>query len=262
MNPIFPGALAIILYLIGTGAQIVTQGNARRFINFVSVSAVIVHGFANYLAFFTDIGLNLSIYTMLSVTALAVVTIILFSNIRRPVESFFVVIFPIAAICILLQISSERAYLPRDDLSAGLLSHIFFSILASGLLTVLAIQALILSCCNYALRKRNIAFTKKFPPLETIEGLLFEMLAAGLVVLSLSIVTGFIFLEDIFRPGLLHHTLITLAAWLVFSVLLWGRIRKGWRGRTAARLALTGFGLLIVGYFGSKLVLEVILRTS
>ena len=92
MNPIFPGALAIILYLIGTGAQIVTQGNARRFINFVSVSAVIVHGFANYLVFFTDIGLNLSIYTMLSVTALAVVTIILFSNIRRPVESFFVVI--------------------------------------------------------------------------------------------------------------------------------------------------------------------------
>ncbi len=262
MNPIFPGALAIILYLLGTGAQIVTQGNAKRFINCVSVSAVIVHGFSNYLAFFTEIGLNLSIYTMLSVTALAVVTIILFSNIHRPVESFFVVIFPIAAISILLQISSERAYLPRDDLSAGLLLHIFLSVLASGLLTVLAIQALILSFCNYALRHRKLAFVKKFPPLETIEKLLFEMLAAGLIVLSLSILTGFIYLEDIFNPGLLHHTLITLAAWLVFSVLLWGRIRNGWRGRTAARWALTGFGLLIVGYFGSKLVLEVIVRTS
>ena len=129
-----------------------------------------------------------------------------------------------------------------------------------GLLTVLAIQAIFLSFCHYGLRHSKLEFIKELPPLETIEGLLFEMLGAGLLMLSLSILTGFVFLEDIFNPGLIHHTVITLAAWLVFSILLWGRIKNGWRGTTAARWALCGFGLLALGYFGSKFVLEVILR--
>ena len=260
MNPTFPGAIAIALYLIGTGVQIVSQGNSKQFLNLISVPALILHGLTSYLGFYSDLGINLGIYTMLSLTALAVVTIILLSSLHRPVESLFVVIFPIAAISILLQISIDGAYLPRDDISPGLGIHIVLSILASGLLTVLAIQAIFLSFCHYGLRHSKLEFIKELPPLETIEGLLFEMLGAGLLMLSLSILTGFVFLEDIFNPGLIHHTVITLAAWLVFSILLWGRIKNGWRGTTAARWALCGFGLLALGYFGSKFVLEVILR--
>ena len=97
------------------------------------------------------------------------------------------------------------------------------------------------------------------PPLQTMEQLMFEMLWAGLVFLTLSIASGFFFLEDISGPGLIHHTVITLAAWLVFSVLMWGRHQLGWRGAIASRWTLTGFVLLVVGYFGSKVVLEVIL---
>ena len=88
------------------------------------------------------------------------------------------------------------------------------------------------------------------------------MLWAGLIFLSLSIASGFVFLDDIAGPGLMHHTVITLSAWLVFSVLLWGRYQRGWRGSIASRWVLTGFVLLVVGYFGSKLVLEVILGSA
>ena len=93
-----------------------------------------------------------------------------------------------------------------------------------------------------------------------MEALLFEILGAGLLLLSLSILTGFIFLQDIRSPGLIHHTSITMAAWAVFGVLLWGRIKWGWRGAVASRWALSGFALLAIGYFGSKLVLEIILE--
>ena len=86
-----------------------------------------------------------------------------------------------------------------------------------------------------------------------------SLLAAGLLFLTLSIATGFVFLDDLSGPGLVHHTVITMAAWVVFAVLLWGRHQLGWRGAIASRWTLSGFVLLVLGYFGSKLVLEVIL---
>ena len=89
---------------------------------------------------------------------------------------------------------------------------------------------------------------------------MFEMVAWGLAFLTLSIASGFISLHDISGPGLWHHTIITLMAWTVFLVLLWGRYQLGWRGKIASRWALTGFVLLALGYFGSKVVLEIVLQ--
>jgi ABC-type uncharacterized transport system permease subunit len=57
-----------------------------------------------------------------------------------------------------------------------------------------------------------------------------------------------------------HKTVLTLGAWLLLAVLLWGHYQLGWRSKTAVRLTLTGFALLVLGYFGSKLVLELVLQ--
>ena len=54
-------------------------------------------------------------------------------------------------------------------------------------------------------------------------------------------------------------TVLSLVAWAFFAVLLYGRWRYGWRGRLAVRGALAGYALLVLAYFGSKLVLELIL---
>ena len=86
------------------------------------------------------------------------------------------------------------------------------------------------------------------------------MIWAGLTLLSISIASGFIFLDNLFAQHLAHKTILSLAAWTTFAVLLWGRHQLGWRGKTAIRGTLTGFSLLVLAYFGSKLVLEVILQ--
>jgi ABC-type uncharacterized transport system permease subunit len=129
------------------------------------------------------------------------------------------------------------------------------------LLAIAAFQAALLSIGDYELKNRKLAVLRRMPPLQTMESLLFELLWVGLIFLSFSIASGFIFLDDSAdnRGGLIHHTMITLIAWLVFATLLWGRYKLGWRGSLASRWALAGFGLLLIGYFGSKLVLEVIL---
>ena len=69
-----------------------------------------------------------------------------------------------------------------------------------------------------------------------------------------------IFLEDIFAQHLVHKTVLSLVAWCIFAILLWGRHVLGWRGNTAVKLTLAGFVVLMLAFFGSKLVLEVILQ--
>jgi ABC-type uncharacterized transport system permease subunit len=86
------------------------------------------------------------------------------------------------------------------------------------------------------------------------------MIAAGFVLLTLSLVSGFAFLEDMFAQHLVHKTVLSTLAWIVFGALLVGRFRYGWRGRTAIIWTLGGFVILILAYFGTKAVLELILH--
>jgi ABC-type uncharacterized transport system permease subunit len=127
----------------------------------------------------------------------------------------------------------------------------FFSGSETGLMTL----------NRYRLRHRQPGgFLRGIPPLTTMEALLFQMIGAGFVLLTITLVSGLFFLEDFFAQHLVHKVTLSFVAWGVFGVLLWGRWRFGWRGRTAIRWTLSGFAFLVLAYFGSKLVLELILQ--
>jgi ABC-type uncharacterized transport system permease subunit len=259
---IVSGLLACAFYLAATILQtrrMLKGSDLVLAVKGCAAAAIAFHAVTNYRDFTGGSGIDLSLYPMLSLMALSIVTIVVLSSLRRPVDNLFVVIFPIAIVTLLLEVllSSETAI--GSHFSSGILSHILLSIVAYSLITIAAVQALLLSFGDSQLRHHRIALLRNMPPLQTMEHLMFEMLWAGLVFLTLSIASGFLFLEDITGPGLIHHTVITLAAWLVFSVLMWGRYQLGWRGAIASRWTLSGFLLLVVGYFGSKVVLEVIL---
>jgi ABC-type uncharacterized transport system permease subunit len=95
-----------------------------------------------------------------------------------------------------------------------------------------------------------------FAPLETTERLLFGVAGAGFVGLTLTILSGSSFVNDLFEQHLAHKFALSILAWLVFGILLVGRHFKGWRGKRAVRLYLGGFALLCLAYFGSRLILE------
>jgi ABC-type uncharacterized transport system permease subunit len=67
------------------------------------------------------------------------------------------------------------------------------------------------------------------------------------------------FLDDMFAQRLVHKSILSMLAWLVFGVLLWGRYRFGWRGQKALTWTLVGFVVLMLAYFGSKFVVELLL---
>jgi ABC-type uncharacterized transport system permease subunit len=93
-----------------------------------------------------------------------------------------------------------------------------------------------------------------------MESLLFQMIGLGFALLSVTLATGFIYLEDMFAQRVAHKTVLSIAAWIIFAILLWGRLQFGWRGRIAIRWTLGGFVALLLAFLGSKLVLEVLLQ--
>jgi ABC-type uncharacterized transport system permease subunit len=89
-----------------------------------------------------------------------------------------------------------------------------------------------------------------------MEKLLFQSLRIGFYLLTLSLITGFIFIDDFFAQHLIHKTVLSLIAWTIFATLIFGRKVFGWRGKQAIGAIQIGFGLLVIAYYGTKFVLE------
>lgn len=141
-----------------------------------------------------------------------------------------------------------------------LVAHVALSIVSYALLSVAAITAVLLALKDRALKAGARAPLARLPvSIEALESQLFGTIGAGFVCLTLAIFSGLVFVDDLFAQHLAHKTILTLAAWVFFGVLLLGRWRYGWRARTAVRWTLAGFVVLMLAYFGSRLVLETIL---
>jgi ABC-type uncharacterized transport system permease subunit len=153
-----------------------------------------------------------------------------------------------------------RSY--AEDATAGwqLTAHILLSMAAAALLFAAAVTAILLVFLDRRLRTRRIAdLPSVLPPLDALEKLMFRLIAAGFGLLTLALITGFVFVTNLFTQNLVQKTVLSLIAWLLFAVLLIGRWRFGWRGRSAVRWTLSGFAFLTLAYFGSKFVLETLL---
>ena len=89
--------------------------------------------------------------------------------------------------------------------------------------------------------------------------MLFRTIAVGFILLTLTLLTGVLFVEDFLSQHLVHKTVLSVLSWLVFGGLLLGRWRYGWRGVRAVHWTLTAMALLLLSFFGSKFVLELVL---
>jgi ABC-type uncharacterized transport system permease subunit len=204
---------------------------------------------------------NFSFISAASLISLIVALLLLIATLNKPVEKLGIIVFPVAAIMLALELNlPEKPHLLHTH-NWQMSAHILTSIIAFSLLNIAALQAVLLAIQDQQLKSHPPKhFIQSLPPLQTMEALLFQMLGTGLFFLTISLVSGFIFIEDLFAQHLVHKTVLSIVAWIIFSCLLLGRMRYGWRGQTAIRWTLTGFILLLLAYFGSKLVLEIILH--
>src|SRR5258708_27890812 len=155
---------------------------------------------------------------------------------------------------------SGRTYAEENVPGWELTAHILLSMGAAALLFAAAVTALLLVFLDPRLRTRRLAdLPSVLPPLDALEKVMFRLIGAGFALLTLALFTGFVFVTNLFTQHLIHKTVLSLVAWTIFGVLLIGRIRFGWRGRSALGWTLSGFGVLALAYFGAKFVLENVL---
>ena len=142
------------------------------------------------------------------------------------------------------------------------LLHIFSALIATGFLMLAAFQAALVTMADRKLRRHPTRIPAYFPPLQSLEQLLFQFIVLGFLLMSTSLFVAFLFLSEDIVNQPLHKRIFSISAWITFAALLIGHRFWGWRGIIAAKWTIIGFILLSLGYFGSKIVLELILGQS
>jgi len=253
--------LAIAAYLIATGLLIADLGRTQpaRWPWFSAAGAAVLLHAGVHMTAWGSVGADMHFFAALSLVGLgmAVLTAAFASNTRM--TGLGVVVYPLAA----LLLAGYAAYGHRvaEPLDWRLQLHAWSALLAYATLAIAALLAVMLWLQERALRRHQVhSWLRALPPLTELETLLFRTVAAGFILLSATLLTGVLFVENLFAQHLVHKTVLSVLSWLVFGGLLLGRWRRGWRGRTAVRWVLVAMALLVLAFFGSKAVLELVLH--
>lgn len=221
--------------------------------------AIVLHGLYLYLPLFSHDGLHLDIVSAGSQVAWLTALILFATTFTRRVEILALFVLPLAILLLLTDIISPHTT-KSVQITGTLGSHILFSLLGYSTLFLATLQALLLSAQSKQLHNHQPGgLIRSLPALQDMENLLFRLIFTGVILLSAGLLTGFIFLDDLFGKQVLHKTVLSITAWVVYTTLLIGHWRQGWRGRKAILWTIVAFVLLILAFFGSKFVQEVLL---
>ncbi|HSN18085.1 MAG TPA: cytochrome c biogenesis protein CcsA [Gammaproteobacteria bacterium] len=251
-------SLGLLLRLLRAGPAMLREN--RGFTTSTALAAVFIHSVLLFGLLATPHGVDLGYFNALALVGWLMALIGLAVFLKPAFENLGLVLFPLAGMSLLLAELFPHDVLVMSDRNWPLDLHIVTSLLAYSLLGVAALQAAALYLQERRLRQGSAGgVLAALPPLQEMERFLFQLIAAGFVLLTFALLTGLFFVHDLITQHLAHKAALSILAWAIFGVLLWGRWKFGWRGRLAVRWTLIGFISLLLAYFGSKLVLELIL---
>jgi ABC-type uncharacterized transport system permease subunit len=255
--------IAIVCYLLGTALLARGLGSDQRRISLAIWAlpglGIALHIGAHLWAWRIAGGANLHVISALSIVGLGMAMMTWAVGVRGRMAALGVIVFPTAALTAL-----AYGMLGRDEPSTldwRLQLHAWSALLAYATLAMAAVLAVFLWLQERALRQRRfIDWLRALPPLIELEMLLFRTIAAGFVLLTAALLSGVLFVEDLLAQHLAHKTVFSVLSWLSFGALLIGRRLRGWRGTTAVRWTLLAMVFLVLAFFGSNVVLELILK--
>ena len=260
--------LAALLYAICA----VLPSRRRTALSVGTALAWLMHGSALGVDMIGADSLRIGFAIMLSATLWISVAAYWLENRNFALDGLRVLVLPSAAVAVVLPVLFPGSVVPLQGKSALFPWHVAIAILAYSTLTIAAFHAVLMALQESRLHTPSGATQPgwlgttldRLPALLTMERLLFRLIAFGFALLTLTVLSGFVFSEQLFGTPVRwdHKTVFTLLSWALFGVLLAGRAWRGWRGKTALRFTLTGFATLLLAYVGSRFVLEVVLHRS
>lgn len=256
--------IAVLLYLLATGLLIrgLSAGHnvTPRAWLLPAIGAGLLHaGYHASVALGTPGGPDMHFFAALSLVGLGMALLTTLVGARGRWAALGVVAFPLAAV--LLVLYHGHGHEPAKLLGWRLASHAWLALLAYATLSIAALLAMMLWLQERALRLRDFRrWLRALPPMADLEMLLFRTITVGFSLLTLTLVTGVLFVDNLFAQKLVHKTVLSILSWLVFGTLLIGRHRYGWRGGKAVHWTLSAMALLLLAFFGSQFVLELVLQ--
>ncbi len=230
----------------------------------------LLHGGALWVDMVAPGSLRIGFASMLSATLWISVAAYWLENRNFSLDGLRILVLPCAAVAVILPVVFPGSLVPLHGKSSLFPWHVAIAILAYSSLTIAAFHAVLMALQESRLHTHPGArqggwlalMIDRLPALLTMEKLLFRLIGFGFGLLTLTVLSGVVFSEQLFGIAFKwdHKTIFTMLSWALFGALLTGRIWRGWRGKTALRFTLTGFATLLLAYVGSRFVIEVVLH--
>jgi ABC-type uncharacterized transport system permease subunit len=226
--------------------------------------ALVLHAMLVYRGVVVAEGLNLGVANAVSLMVWLTALIYWLAGLAYPgLSGMQGLMAPIALASVLLQWTLPARHIVTYTAEPIFTLHFAIAMLAYALFIVATVHAIVMLAEEKWLHRGVMPpFLKALPPLLEMEALLFRILLAAFILLTLTVVTGVFFSELLFNKPFTfsHKNVFAMLSWLIFGGLLAGHYLRGWRGKKAVRWTLAGFSMLLLAYVGSKVVLEVILK--
>ncbi|GAA0348345.1 inner membrane protein YpjD [Morganella psychrotolerans] len=231
----------------------------RRLALFFAVIALASHGVAIKSQIFQGVGQNLTLLNLGSVVSLMVSVIMTVVAFQGRAWFLIPIVYSFSMINLVLATLMPGEFITHLQASVPLFVHIGLALLSFATLIIAALYAMQLGWMDHQLKNKRLKFTPDMPPLMVIERKMFHITQVGVVLLTLTLATGIVFMDNIFDKDNIHKSLLSMVAWCVYIVLLWGHYHEGWRGKRVIWFNFAGAFILTLAFFGHRLFQEIML---
>lgn len=247
--------LSVLLIMPGLAGK---QQIYARLTLVLAVIALVSHGIALKTLIFVSEGQNLTLLNLGSTVSLLIsiiMTIVAFNG-----RAWFLlpIVYSLSTINLLLATIMPGEFITHLEASVTTFIHIGLALLGYATLIIAALYALQLGLLDYQLKNKKLIFTPDIPPLMVIERKMFHIIQVGVILLTLTLGTGMIFMDNVFNKENIHKAILSICAWVIYLILLWGHFHHGWRGRRVIVFNLIGGFILTLAFFGNRLLLHVV----
>ncbi|EMD1718969.1 inner membrane protein YpjD [Providencia stuartii] len=259
--PVF-AVIAVCTYLFSISlivpGQVRKQPVYRRLALLLAVVALITHAITLKLLIFRGAeGQNLTLLNLGSAVSLLMCIIMTVVAYKGKAWYLTPIVYSFAIINLILSAVMPGEFITHLEGSIPLFIHIGLALLSYATLLIAALYAFQVALIDYQLKNKTFKFRADMPPMMVIERKMFHITQVGVILLTLTLCTGFIYMDNIFDKENIHKSVLSVVAWFVYIILLWGHFHGGWRGKRVLFFHVAGAFILTMAFFGNRLMQQI-----
>lgn len=240
--------------------SLITRSNSWRMLTILSaIIALVSHAIAvEQRIFALSSNQNFSLLNIGSMVSLMICAVMTMMVSRNRGWLLLPFVYAFALINLAFATFVPNAFITHLEATPAVMVHIGLALFAYATLIIAALYALQLAWIDYQLKHKKLSFNLDLPPLMLIERKMFHITQVGVVLLTLVLFSALFYMHDLFTLENIDKALLSVIAWVVYLVLLWGHYARGWRGRLVVWFNCSGAGLLTIAYFGSRVLQQLL----